>query len=99
MVEMEKAYSNWRWLAALGAVVLPFAIATGDLAMRPILHDGAWDVVALAIGLLAGAACVLFLPIPRLHRALILLLYLPCLAYTVIVYSLYFIGWVYDDWL
>jgi hypothetical protein len=99
MAGMEKAYSNLRWLTAPAAVILPFAIVTVELAMRPILHDGAWDVVALAVGLLAGVVCFLFLPIPRLHRALILLFYLPCLAYTVIVYSLYFIGWVYDDWL
>jgi len=86
----------------IGATTLPFAIASAsvflDRSIEQGLPDEMWLVLyCLAIG--SGAAATWVLPMSRGYKAMIVLIYVPIVAFVLPFYTLIFVGQIYGDWL
>ena len=95
------APSPYRWLFAIGALFLPFAaMAMFLIATREwIVVDTLWDYLGGGLSVGTGLLCVWQLPVPRLSRVLILLLYIPVVSFLLVGFSLGFVMQRYNVWL
>ena len=96
-----KSRSKGLW-CALGAVFTPFAIMSLYLLFSrwpQRKFTAASDGIAMGIGIMIGCASLACLPLRRWMRILAVILYLPLVAYALLIYSLYFVGVVFNDWL
>jgi hypothetical protein len=86
---------------SLGATVAPFALMSIYLLVsRGITGFSATgDWCGLGLSLLAGAGSVLGLPIAAWQRVLLVGLYLPVMGVVLLIYTLFFVGVVFGDWL
>ena len=93
--------SPFRWLFGIGALFSPFVVmALFIIATREwIIVDTQWDYLGGALSVATGLFCVWRLPIPRLSRALISVIYTPILGYLLIGFSLGFVMRRYNVWL
>ena len=93
--------SPFRWLFGIGALFSPFVVmALFIIATREwIIVDTLWDFLGWALSVATGLFCVWWLPIPRISRALISVIYTPILGYLLIGFSLGFVMQRYNVWL
>ncbi len=91
-----------RWLFGFGALFLPFVVMTVFIiATREwiIIDDTLWDYLGGSLSIAAGLVCVWQLPVPRLSRALISLVYVPVVGYFLVGFSIGFVMQRYNVWL
>jgi hypothetical protein len=98
-----KGRSAWWWV---GVTLAPFAtISAYLLATRSspyplpwaVLDRADWAAVMLGVGL--GVICLLRVPLPLGVRLALTVVYVPMMAWLLLIYSLYSIGMVYGKWL
>jgi hypothetical protein len=85
--------NGFRWFFVLGAFCLPytvmglFIIATREW----IIVDTLWDYFGGGLAVAAGLICVWQLPITCLLRALISIIYIPIIGFSLMLFSLVFV--------
>jgi len=87
---------------SVGAAVLPFLAASLYLVFTRWPHHRFTtlsDHCGLGAALLIGAALVGTLPISVAVRIALLCFYIPLISFLLFMYSLYFVGMVFGDWL
>jgi hypothetical protein len=57
------------------------------------------DWAALALSAAVGAVCIAWLPVSAAVRITLAAVYLPVEGYALFLYTLYFVGVVFGDWL
>jgi hypothetical protein len=89
--------SPFRWAFLLGALMLPFLImACWIIATREwIVVDTIWDWLGIGISLVTGLSCVWQLPVSRLTRFVLALVYAPFMACLVVAFALDFARFVW----
>ncbi len=60
---------------------------------------GASDWAALVLSVMVGVACIVRLPVPAAQRAVLALIYTMLSGFGLCMYSLYFVGIIFGDWL
>ena len=87
----------------LGAIIAPYLTLSIFLVVSVWLKDFLVSGVTLYVGIplstVTGAVFIAFLPVKRWVRLLILVPYLPVVAYLSFFYMLLFVGFVYDEWI
>ncbi len=81
---------------------MPFALFSAYLFFTrwpSRLESGTTDWIALAASCVAAAAFVALLPVQRVLRTVLAILYLPLSAILLFFYGFYFVGMVFGDWL
>ena len=87
---------------SLGAAIGPYAVLSAFIVVGRWFDDRIeiiLDYVGTGFGLVTGAIFIVLLPVALWVRLLPLVTYLPVVAYLSILYGLYFIGFVYNEWL
>ncbi len=88
---------------SLGAIIAPCLTLSIFIVVWEWLKDFLFPGVTLYVGIplsiVTGAVFIAFLPVKRWVRLLILVPYLPVVAYLSFYYGFFFIGFVYGDWL
>ncbi len=88
---------------SLGAIIAPYLTLSIFIVVWEWLKDFLFPGVTLYVGIplsiVTGVVFIVLLPVKRWVRLLILVPYLPVVAYLSFFYTLYFIGFVYGDWL
>ena len=99
MAERHKRITGWLLLGAVGG---PPALMSVFLALAyavPLLFPDHSAWVALSLGVTVGVACIARLPVTAALRVYFALLYIPAAASGLFVYSVYFAGFVFGDWM
>ena len=89
-------------LRLTGAVVVPFALFSAYLFFTrwpSRLDSGTTDWVALGASCLSGAAFIALLPVQRVLRTVLAIVYVPLSGVLLFFYGFYFVGMVFGDWL
>src|SRR5262245_8298422 len=93
--------SSLRWFFIIGVLFMPFLVAACFIVITRewILVDTGWDYLGWGGSIAAGLFCVWQLPINRLSRALITVIYTPIVGSLLVDFFLGFIGRRYGRWL
>ena len=87
----------------MGMVFAPLIVMTVMLCVtrRLALASAGWDYTGVAFSVVAGLWCLWRLPksVSFLSRTWLAVLYVPVLAGLLMLYSLFFVGLVFGDWL
>ncbi len=87
----------------LGAIIAPYLTLSILIVvsqwLKGFLFSGVGLYVGIPLSTVTGAVFIVLLPVKRWVRLLILVPYLPVVAYLSIYYGLYFVGFVYDEWI
>ena len=87
----------------LGAIIAPYLTLSIFIVvsqwLKGFLFSGAFLYVGIPLSTVTGAVFIVLLPVKRWVRLLILVPYLPVVAYLSIYYMLLFVGFVYGDWI
>jgi hypothetical protein len=88
--------------AVVGALVAPPAVMSAYLALsrwpsRWFTAGSDWLFLALSVGV--GVAFLARLPLPSVGRMALACMYVAVAGVALVLYSLYFVGFVFDDWL
>ncbi len=88
---------------SLGAIIAPYLTLSIFIVVWEWLKDFLFPGVTLYVGIplsiVTGVVFIVLLPVKRWVRLLILVPYLPVVAYLSFFYILYFVGFVYDEWI
>ena len=89
-------------LLLMGAVIGPLALMSVYLGFsrwptRWFTAESDWLLLILSLGV--GVVCLARLPIHPLVRVALSCVYVPVGGYVIIMYTLYFVGHVFGDWL
>ncbi len=87
----------------LGAIIAPYLtlsiLIVVSVWLKDFLVSGVTFYVDIFLSTVTGAVFIVLLPVKRWVRLLILVPYLPVVAYLSFFYGFYFIGFVYGDWI
>ncbi len=88
---------------SLGAIIAPYLTLSIFIVvwewLKDFLFPGVTFYVGIPLSTVTGAVFIVLLPVKRWVRLLILVPYLPVVAYLSFYYMLLFVGFVYDEWL
>ncbi len=102
-MSMERRTRTRLVACSLGAIIAPYLTLSIFLVVSVWLKDFLVSGVTLYVGIplstVTGAVFIVLLPVKRWVRLLILVPYLPVVAYLSFFYGFYFIGFVYGDWI
>ena len=84
-------------LCALGSVFLPFLLMTAYLIAIPRDPSSGRDWTALILAITAGLLCIWLLPIDRIQRVGLAVVYVPSAVLLLFLYSLMFVCSGYHD--
>jgi hypothetical protein len=93
--------SNLRWLFLLGALFLPFAVATCFIIVTRelIIVDTTWDYLGWGLSVVPGLCCVWQVPTARLSRFVMSLVYVPIVSWFLLNFAFWFTGFKYGQWM
>ncbi len=93
--------SSLRWFFLIGVLFMPFVVAACFIVVTRewIIVNTWWDYLGWAGSIAVGLFCVWQLPINRLSRALITVIYTPIVGLFLVDFFLEFIGHRYGRWL
>jgi hypothetical protein len=95
-------YGSKMALTSVGAAFGPFLVGSAYLMLSRWpkgLFTTTCDWVALAVSVLIGASFILCMPLGLSFRIFLICLYVPLFACLLLLYGLYFVGFVWGDWL
>ncbi len=102
-MSMERRTRTRLVACSLGAIIAPYLTLSIFLVVSVWLKDclvsGVTRDVGIPLSTVTGAVFIAFLPVKRWVRLLILVPYLPVVAYLSFFYMLLFVGFVYDEWI
>ena len=88
---------------SLGAIIAPYLtlsiLIVVSVWLKDFLVSGVTLYVGIPLSTVTGAVFIVLLPVKRWVRLLILVPYLPVVAYLSFFYMLLFVGFVYDEWI
>jgi hypothetical protein len=93
--------NNWRWLFLVGIMFLPFAVWAGFIiATHEVkIVNTPLDYVGLGLSVVAGLCCLWQLPIGRLSRFVMSVVFFPIISFLLFDFTFWFIGFKYGQWL
>ncbi len=88
---------------SLGAIIAPYLtlsiLIVVSVWLKDFLFSGVTFYVDIFLSTVTGAVFIVLLPVKRWVRLLILVPYLPVVAYLSFYHGFYFIGFVYNEWI
>ena len=102
-MSMERRTRTRLVTCSLGAIIAPCLTLSIFIVVSVWLKDFLFPGVTLYVGIplsiVTGVVFIVLLPVKRWVRLLILVPYLPVVAYLSFFYMLLFVGFVYDEWI